>query len=95
MADLGTVRLDGEKILELLPFRSGHPPIVRAMWQQVCPHNEVLCAQLRTLETGSVIDHRALIERGEVIVMRYAPTRVTEENLERLLEAAELLEGRE
>ena len=94
MPDLGTVRHEGEKIMLLLPLRaSGFPPIVRAMWQQVCPHDEALCLQLRALESGTVLDYRVLLERGEVVVVRWPETRVTDGGLDRLLDAAELLEG--
>ena len=42
---------------------------------------------------GCAWDHKALLERAEVIVVRYPETRVTDGGLERLLDAAELLEG--
>jgi hypothetical protein len=94
-SELGTVRHDGDKIMLLLPIRtSGFPPIVRAIWQQVCPHDTALCLQLRALETGTVIDHRALLEKGEVLIVRHPETKVTDGGLDRLLDAAELLEGK-
>lgn len=95
MAELGQVRHDGNAFYVMLPQRFGFPPIVQARWMRVCPHDTTLCLQLEALETGTVIDHKALIERGEVVVVRYAPMQMTDGAFDRLLDAAELLEGRE
>ena len=92
-SELGAIRVDGADLYVMLPQRSGL--LVSARWMRICPHEETICTALRALETGTVIDHRVLLERGEVNVIRHAPTKITEAGLERLLDAAELLEGRQ
>jgi hypothetical protein len=95
MPDLGTIRRDGDSLHILLPERFGGCglPSLRALWLEVKPRNEALYEALRALETGTVIDHRVLLEKGEVVVVRYAETKITDAGLERLLDAAEMLEG--
>lgn len=96
MAEFGQVRKRDDSIIVFLPRpRQGPVPVLGGAWFEICPRNETLCAQLRALETGTVIDHRALLERGDVVVVRYPETRVTDAGFDRLLEAAELLEGHE
>ena len=91
MPDLGEVRRIGDKILIFLPHPSRGPiPILGGRWMPVCPH---AIAGLDAVADGAVIDPDALLRRGEVVVVREAPTRLDDQTFEALLGEADAMGG--
>jgi len=95
MAELGQVMrihnaATGEDMLMIFLPRSpsGGIPTIGGLWQRVSPH---AIEGLGDLAEGTVIDHDALLRRGEVVVVREPPTRMDDETFAALLGEAEAM----
>ena len=63
-------------------------PILGASWMEVCPH---AIEGLGDLVEGTVIDHDALLRRGEIVVVREPPTRMDDQTFAALLGEADAM----
>jgi len=89
MAELGTIRRDGDRLYIRLPRQSFGPiPTVGGYWAEVCPH---AIEGLGDLAEGAVIDHEALLLRGELVVVREPPTRMDDQTFEALMREADAM----
>lgn len=93
MPELGQVSRAGDRLLIYLPRRSpGRIHILGAAWTDVCPQG---IDGIDSLADGTVIDHEALLRRGELVVLREPPHRMDDATLEALDREADAMGGLE